>query len=170
MIFCTEHLEIRKLKKTDFTGFFDLHRNKKVMQMIPEKPLNRAEAIREMEKILRTHSDPNSETRIAAIILKATNDFIGLCGIIKLKEKEVEIGYRIREQYWRKGFGTEVTEGLINFLFKENHKETIFAEVSKFNIGSNKILSKFMSKINETFNQEDNCIDVHYKIEKKNWR
>lgn len=169
MIFETERLLLRNLQAKDFDGFFDLHSNPKVMEMIPAKTLNLEEAKEEFDKILNKHSSVESKVRIVAMVLKDEAEFIGLCGIIKLGNHKTEIGYRIRENHWQCGFGTEITKGLIQFLFEKGDQNILLADATKSNIGSNKILNKFMHKTGESFNEEDACIDVHYRIEKKDW-
>ena len=41
------------------------------------------------------------------------------------------------------------------------------ADVASENIGSVKILNKFMTCVTTFFNEKDNCMDKRYQIEKK---
>ncbi len=169
MIFETDRLIIRNLNITDSEGFFDLHSNEKVMKMIPAKNLNFIESEKELKQRISNYFNPNSKINVWAIEEKNTLSFVGLCAIINETGIGTEIGYRIREKYWRKGIGTEITKGLINFVFNSSNGKLIFADVSKSNIVSQKILKKFMDPVKETFNEEDNCIDIQYQIAKEHW-
>ena len=95
--------------------------------------------------------------------------FIGLCAFLKNNENENEIGYRLREKYWRKGFGTEVTIGLLNYGFDHLKMEKITADVDTRNVNSIKILEKFMDAKKEFFNEEDDCTDRRYEVNKDSW-
>lgn len=63
-----------------------------------------------------------------------------------------EIGYRLREQYWRQGYGTEIATGLIDYCFKELNFTLLTADVNIENIPSVKILEKFGSFTMKTLN------------------
>lgn len=168
MIFKTKRLIIRKLTLKDFDGFFDLHSNERVMSMIPSKVLNCNESMNELKMRITHYSDTDSKITVWAVVEKNSNNFIGLCAIIK-DEPGSEIGYRLREKHWNKGFGTEITEGLINFIFNYSDENLIFADVSKSNVASQKILQKFMTSVKETYNASDNCIDIQYQLKRGNY-
>ncbi len=53
MKFETERLRIREILDSDFDGFYDLHRNKNVMGMIPTKTLDFEQTQQEFQKIIR---------------------------------------------------------------------------------------------------------------------
>lgn len=110
-----------------------------------------------------------SNKKVWAIELKSENTFIGLCAFLRNNENEDEIGYRLREKYWKKGFGTEVTFGLLKYGFEQMKMNKITADVSTKNLNSIKILEKFMKVKKEFFNESDNCIDRRYEVNKKNW-
>ena len=75
--------------------------------------------------------------------------------VLKNNENEDEIGYRLREKHWRKGFGTEISKGLIKFGFEKLKMEKITADVDTKNLNSAKILEKFMTQTKEFFNKSD---------------
>lgn len=77
------------------------------------------------------------------IVLKAKNISIGsACFMDKPdKNKEVEIGYGIDEQYRNKGYMTEAVIAISDWALK-NGAEIIKAETDKTNIASEKVLLK----------------------------
>jgi len=79
-------------------------------------------------------------------------------------EGDRELGYRFRVEYWGKGYGTEVTKGLIDFCFQDLKIEKITADVNVENIASTKILNKFLKPVREFFNEKDNCTDRRYEL------
>lgn len=165
-IFETERLVIRTLKKEDAEDYFDMMGNPNVMNPIPRKVMTREESNNHLNNFL---SQGQTETKVWAIELKTENKFIGLCAFLKNNENEDEIGYRLREKYWKKGFGTEVTVGLLKYGFEQMKMDKITADVDARNLNSVKILEKFMTVKKEFFNESDNCIDRRYEVNRNNW-
>ena len=167
-IFQTERLLIRTLKKEDSVDYFDMMGNPNVMNPIPRDVMTKEESNDHLNKFLNTEPT-TSDIKVWAIELKSENNFIGLCAFLKNNENEDEIGYRLREKYWKKGYGTEVTVGLLNYGFDQMKMDKITADVDTQNLNSVKILEKFMTAKKEFFNEADNCTDRRYEIRKKNW-
>lgn len=167
-IFETDRLIIRKLKEVDSDDYFNMMGNPNVMNMVPRKVMSREESDNHLNVFLKMNQN-QSDTKAWAIEIKDGNEFIGLCAFLKNDENEDEIGYRLREKFWRKGFGTEIAKGLISFGFEHLKMEKITADVDTKNQNSVKILDKFMSCNKEFFNESDNCIDRRYQILKSNW-
>ncbi|NQY28807.1 MAG: GNAT family N-acetyltransferase [Flavobacteriaceae bacterium] len=61
------------------------------------------------------------------------------------------------------------TKGLINYGFSEKGCTKITADVYVENIGSTKILDKFMIPIKDFYNNEDKCMDRRYEVLKEDW-
>jgi len=167
MHFQTKRLLIRTLKITDSDPFFDMMGNPKVMNPIPQKAMSKTESDITLKKLIAL--EKNSPKKIWSLIEKETSNFIGICGFLKNNEDEPEIAYRLREDYWKKGYGTEIAEGLINFGFKTLNFNLITADVNIVNTKSVKILEKFFIQDFEFFNKRDNCTDRRYKLTKENW-
>jgi RimJ/RimL family protein N-acetyltransferase len=165
-IFETERLLIRTLKKDDSDDYFDMMGNPNVMNPIPRDVMTREESNDHLNNFLNTE---DNDRKVWAIELKSENEFIGLCAFLKNNEKEDEIGYRLREKYWRKGFGTEVTVGLLKYGFDQMKMDKITADVDTRNLNSIKILEKFMTAKKEFYNDSDKCTDRRYEIMKNNW-
>ena len=106
----------------------------------------------------------NNKTSIWAICEKGRDEMIGLCALLTNNEGDRELGYRFRVEYWGKGYGTEVTKGLIDFCFQNLKLDKITADVNIENIASAKILNKFLTPVREFFNERDNCIDRRYEL------
>ena len=168
MIFQTKRLIIRPLKESDRIAFFDMMSNPNVMAPIPRPVMDKAESDTNFEKHL--NAAPTSETKVRAIVTQQGNEFIGICAFLKNNNNEDEIGYRLREQFWGVGYGTETTKGLINYGFNELQMELITADVNTANENSVKILDKFFTRDFEFYNEEDQCTDRRYKLKKEDWK
>ncbi len=165
-IFETERLIIRRLKNSDSDCYFDMMKNPNVMNPIPRKIMSREESDNHLKDFLNTNENL-TDIKVWGIEIKDENEFIGLCAFLKNNENEDEIGYRLREKFWGKGFGTEIAKGLILFGFEKMKLDKITADVSITNHNSIKILEKFMLQSKEFFNESDNCIDRRYEVIKK---
>jgi len=167
-IFETDRLIIRNLAEFDSDYYYDMMGNPNVMSLIPRKVMSREESNKHLNSFVGK-DQTQTDTKVWGIELKNENEFIGLCAFLKNDENEDEIGYRLREKHWKKGFGTEIAKGLIKFGFEKFNTDKITADVDIKNLNSVKILEKFMTKSKEFFNESDNCIDRRYEIRKNNW-
>ncbi|PQJ21003.1 GNAT family N-acetyltransferase [Tenacibaculum sp. SG-28] len=167
-IFETDRLLIRNLTKGDSEDYFDMMGNPNVMSLIPRQVMSRKESDKHLNNFVGK-DQTLTDTKVWGIEVKTKNEFIGLCAFLKNNENEDEIGYRLREKYWRKGFGTEIAKGLIKFGFEELEMDKITADVDTRNLNSVKILEKFMVGVKEFFNESDQCIDRRYELTKNNW-
>ena len=169
MLFLTKRLTIRELTPNDIDGFYDLQSNKTAMDMVPDKIMTFDACQRDLNIRIRNYNSDQKEFDVWAVIDSKNNDFVGTCALVYLDDSNVEIGYRFREQYWGNGIGTEVAQGLINFVFTNRSEKRIVADVSQNNLGSTRILEKLMTKTGESFNKTDNCIDLHFELKKQNY-
>lgn len=164
----TERLIIRLHTLADLLPYQEMQANSKVMEMIPAKKMSFKESEDFLKHIIREYQNPSPEKSIYAIELKSDSSFIGNCAIIYLR-KDPEIGYRLKEKFWNNGYATEITQALIAHLFTSTNYTKIIADCAVDNIGSTKVLSKFMQKVGESFNQTDNCQDYHFELTKLNF-
>ncbi|MFT6983392.1 MAG: RimJ/RimL family protein N-acetyltransferase [Crocinitomicaceae bacterium] len=159
-MFSTNRLHVRPLQYSDSDNFFDMMSNPNVMNPIPQEVKTREESDANLQKLIQ---DPKEKT-VWAVCEKDDNELIGLCALLVNDEGQDEIGYRLREQYWRQGYGTEITAGLIDYCFQELNFSLLTADVNIENIPSVKILEKFMKPVREFYNENDQCTDRRYKV------
>ncbi len=167
MIFETSRLYVRQLEINDEAAFFELMSNPNVMSLIPQKTFNKAESISKLNELISL--EKLSDTRIWSLCEKGSNHLIGICGILKNEEQEDEIAYRLIENFWGNGYGTEIAKGLIDYCFINLKSNYITADVCIDNVKSVKILNKYFTIKKEFFNSEDNCMDRRYILKKENW-
>ncbi len=101
---------------------------------------------------------------------------VGSVGIM-LKDdvyrKNAEIGYFIGEQYWGKGYMTEIIKELVKYTFSNYDIIRIYAEPFSDNIGSRKALEKAGFKLEVIFKNyvikneiiKDSCIYSLLRVE-----
>ena len=170
LIFQTNRLIIKTLEREDKEYFIELLSAPEIIDPIPQPVFSMEDMMDKFEDNLNlTGNILDNKTSVWGIFEKGNSEMIGLCLFLTNDENVRELGYRFRAKYWGKGFGTELTKGIIDFSFYELKINKISADVSVENLASVTILNKFMKPIREFFNERDNCTDRRYQIEKENW-
>lgn len=77
-----------------------------------------------------------------AIIDKETDRLMGGIKIFSLKEDESEIGYWLAQQFWGKGYGSDVLRITIEWIKLASDVKILFALTANDNKGSRRILEK----------------------------
>ncbi|MCX2680230.1 GNAT family N-acetyltransferase [Galbibacter sp. EGI 63066] len=164
MIFGTSRLTIRKLNMEDLKLFHKMQNDQTVMKYISGKAFSYEENKRDLQNILNFYKNPKNDFWVWAVTLAETSDFIGTVALVKNEKEEYEIGYRLLKEYWKKGYGKEVTNGLIKYAFEVKKIKEVVAYVDKNNVTSVRILDSTFNLIKEFYNEQDNCIDRYYKL------
>ncbi len=169
-IFETERLIIRSLKKVDKNCFAELFTDPRILELIPQKAFTENQITDRFDKSLNLElSDLTNKKCACGIFEKGNAEMIGLALFLINENGEKELGYRFRVKYWGKGYGTETTKGMLEYYFQQMNEIKVTADVNIANIGSVKILDKFMNPVREFFNERDNCTDRRYELKKNNW-
>jgi ribosomal-protein-alanine N-acetyltransferase len=169
-VFETERLTIRRLESGDEKYFSELFTDPKVLELIPEKAYTKSQITDRLNKNINMKlNDLSHQKYDCGIFEKGNPELIGLALFLINEHGEKELGYRFRVAYWGKGYGTETTKGMLEYYFRQMKVSKVTADVNIANVGSVKILDKFMTPVKEFFNERDNCTDRRYELEKNNW-
>ena len=168
-LFKTSRLIIKTLDKSDFIYFNELFTDSKILNFIPKKYtpkhiLNRFNSNLNLDVNHLKHKE-----FLCGIFLKHFPEMIGLAMFLINEKGQREIGYRFRTRYWGNGYGTETTDGILNYIFKQLNECLITADVNENNFASIKILEKFMNLEKEFYNITDSCREIRYNLTKENW-
>ncbi|MBQ8555708.1 MAG: GNAT family N-acetyltransferase [Clostridia bacterium] len=77
-----------------------------------------------------------------AVIEKAANQLIGLCGLNPYQVNEPEIEFKIGVPYWGKGYATELGKHMIKAAFATTDIKGIYGMAQQENLASRKVLEK----------------------------
>lgn len=93
---------------------------------------------------LKAQIDQPRTSYVFSITSLASNEFIGLIGIILGKEKyrTAEVWFKIFVTHWNKGYTTEALHEIIKFGFEHLHLHRMEAGCAVKNIASSKVLTK----------------------------
>jgi ribosomal-protein-alanine N-acetyltransferase len=113
----------------------------------------------------------NNDDFTVLAVCKNNHEFIGTCAIIKNDENDFEIGYRIAEEFWGNGFGSELLQLLIKYCFEVRELESIVAFVEGKNIHSVHMLQKCgMNLINEFIDEDMGEKVQYYRLNREDIR
>lgn len=140
----TPRLILRHWIPSDREGFFELNSDTEVMRFFP-KPLNREESDAVADRIEASLTERG--WGLWAIELKENGEFIGFTGLNIPKIDThftpcVEIGWRLRKQFWNKGYASEAAAASLEFGFDVLKLEEIIAMTAVQNIPSRKVMEK----------------------------
>lgn len=136
------NLNLLKFQEVDFSDYFSLVSNEKVMAQITEYAIPFEEAQSNFQKLLK-RNEKYEHSGSYKVYDSSINEFIGL-GHLTLDEENdevAEIGYMIKPEYWGKGYGSEIAKVLIEKAIKSELKK-LKAIIDPDNIASRKILIK----------------------------
>jgi RimJ/RimL family protein N-acetyltransferase len=74
--------------------------------------------------------------------------FLGFCGLIRIPDRdcpfrnELEIGWRIREDCWRRGYGFEAAKAVLDYAFSHLDAARIVSRTAGGNVASRKLMRK----------------------------
>lgn len=140
----TSRLWIRDFVEEDWDSVHSYASNKNVVHFMEWGPNTEEETKNFISMAIDFQQQSPRDNYDLAVILKETGELIG-GGTIKVcnrKHKEAFIGYCFKPKYWRKGYATELGEGLLHFGFNKLNLHRIYATCDITNIGSAKVLEK----------------------------
>lgn len=143
----TERLILRPLELSDVDDMFAMDSNPNVHLYLGNIPLKTKEESLGYLKNIQNQYKENGIGRFA-MIKKDSNEFIGWCGLKFITEEEnnhshfYEIGYRLKEEFWEKGYAYEAAKAWYEYAFNVLKVDTLYASAHIDNKGSRRILEK----------------------------
>jgi ribosomal-protein-alanine N-acetyltransferase len=173
--FETERLYFRDWKETDKPIFAQMNADPNVMKYFV-KTLDTQKSNEFVNRIGKQINEKGYG--LWAVELKAEKQFIGFIGFNYTDFKSdftpcIEIGWRLHNDYWLKGYATEGAKGCLNYGFNIIDLNEAYSFTTVSNKGSEKVMQKIgMKKIKE-FNHPNIatshalCKHVLYRITKE---
>ncbi|TGD59648.1 GNAT family N-acetyltransferase [Flavobacterium humi] len=143
----TDRLFLREILPSDAEAMFLLDSNPNVHLYLGNNPVTSIDQCSGYIENIRNQYQQNGIGRFA-VVLKETNETIGWAGLKFITEHEnnhvdyYDIGYRLQENHWGKGYGFEAAKKWLEYAFEEMKVPAVYASAHIDNIGSNTILQK----------------------------
>lgn len=156
----TDRLILREMRHEDAEAMFELDSNINVHQYLGNNPVKSIDECSIYIENIRKQYIQNGIGRFV-VVIKETNEVIGWAGIKFITEPEnnhvnfYDLGYRLQEKHWRKGYALEAAKAWLDYGFKEMKIPTMYASAHIDNLGSNTILQRIGMKQNGQFFYDD---------------
>jgi RimJ/RimL family protein N-acetyltransferase len=125
----------------DFDDYYGLVSNADVMKMITGRPFSESETQNRFEKMLQINKE-NPEMGHFKVSLRDGGAFVGHSKLEKTNTCEAEIGYVLRPEFWRKGYGNEIAGTLVSLGRDVPDIQNLIAIIDPENTASKRILEK----------------------------
>ena len=160
-------MHLRTWKEDDLIPFSEMCANPLDMAYMPG--LLTKEDTRRMIGRIVNHFDKNG-FGLYAVEKKEDKGFIGFAGFMIPNFEQyftpcIEIGWRIKNSEWNKGYATEAAKACIEFGFSELAFERVYSFTSKHNIASQRVIQKIgmhrLSNFNHPLLPSDHFLSEH---------
>ena len=139
MILETERLYLREMTESDLPALRRILQDPLVMYAY-EHAFSDAEVSDWLDKQKRRYAEDGFG--LWAVILKATCEMIGQCGLTLQNYNEdqvLEVGYLFQKAYWHKGYATEAAMACKEYAFSKLGAEKVFSIIRDTNIASQNV-------------------------------
>jgi len=175
----TERLILRRLTMDDLDNLVALDSDAAVMRFLTGgKPTPREVIEHEFLPRVFGYYKRYDGLGVWAAIERSTGDFIGWVSNrpVEGTPNEVELGYRLRQSAWGKGYATEASRALIRKSFTELGAQCVVAHTMTVNRASRRVMEKVGMRYVRTFFEEWPEIiegseqgDVEYELRRADW-
>ena len=153
----TDRLIIRDLQESDLPALIAMNQDPEVMQYFP-KPYSQAGS-------LQLYQGIQDEVKVygyslCAVEEKDGQEFVGLVGLhhsdlrIFAGKEVVEIGWRLRKEFWNRGYATEAAQACLDFAFQQAGLSEVYSFTSLLNLPSQNIMQKLGMEFVKEFDNE----------------
>lgn len=155
----TERFIVREMHEGDTEGMLQLDSDVRVHEYLGKKTISKEEeALQQIQKVMDQYEDKGIGRW--AIEWKANGEFVGWTGLkyessFGPLEEFIDLGYRLRPEYWRMGIGLESAIFSRDYAFETLQAKDIYASSHVDNAGSIYILEKIGFEWQEHFFYED---------------
>lgn len=164
----SERLILRPIAPGDVELLVDLDSDPEVMRYLTGRPSTR----REVEAVLGDRLDCR---RIAAE--RVSGLFVGWFDLVPAEDSSFDVGYRLRREWWGRGFATEGTMLLIDVAFTVLGARRVTAQTMAVNNRSRAVMERCGMHHTRTYHLEWNHPlpgteegEVEYVIRRDDWQ
>lgn len=156
----TERLILREILVSDEAAFFDMDSDPDVHRYLGNQPVKTIDEIRSVILFIRQQYLDNGIGRWA-LIEKASGEFVGWGGLkwittpINNQVNFFDVGYRLKQEHWHKGYATESARASIRYGFEQLKANEIVGITHVDNVKSARALEKCGLNFKETFSHDD---------------
>jgi [ribosomal protein S5]-alanine N-acetyltransferase len=159
----SQRLLFRELEEKDFSTWLEFFKDPSSTRHWHNGITDPAENCRIwFDKIFYRYA--NDKGGMNALIDKATNAFVGQCGLLIQTVddiEELEIGYSIMPAFRNKGYATEAAVKCREYAFENNFRDSLVSIIAVDNIESQKVALKNKMHLEKTTVYADNPVHIY---------
>ena len=166
----TTRLIMREVRLEDAAGMFELDANPNVRKYLGGNPLTKIEqSIKEIEWLQFQYKEYGIGRW--AVIEKGTNEFVGWSGLkwiteaINNKVHYYDLGYRLCERFWGKGYAPEAALASLKYAFEELNLNRVEARIATKNEVSKYLVKSIGFQLEGTMRQDSFINDKFHDME-----
>lgn len=137
-----KHIYLRPVKRDDALSIFLYAGDEKTTTYMLWGPNTYSDTLRYVEATLELDQKVIKTIYRFAIILKHSDDLIGMIDLTLKNTHVGELGYILNQAYWGRGYTTEAARIMIKYGFQTLGLTKIIATCDKRNIASYKVMEK----------------------------
>lgn len=161
----TERLYLREMTADDAEHAFLLNNDPEVLRYTGDGSFASVEAAREF---LAAYPDYKLDGFGRwAVLRRSDGAWLGWCGLKRLPNGTVDLGYRLLREQWGQGYATEAGRACLELDFGRFGLDTIIGRVARENAASIHVLEKLGMRYWKTDVCEHDPEALIYRIERK---
>jgi [ribosomal protein S5]-alanine N-acetyltransferase len=142
MVLETKRLILREMTLQDVDDLFEVLSDPEAMQFYPQ-PFDRPMTQAWIERNIQRYAQHGFG--LWALVLKENGKLIGDCGLVVQEvdgAEEIEVGYHIHRDLWRKGLATEAAQACCDCGFSQLGFHKLISLIDPANIASRRVAEK----------------------------
>ena len=165
----TERLLLRQFTIDDLDDLYFIYSHPDLSKYLSnEQPLRLDQTRAAINSIIESWQQ--HKFGVWAVVYKKHRKLIGHCGLKFLENTpEVQIGYLLLKDYWRRGLGTEAAAAVLKYGFDVVKLERIVAIAKPENIASRRVMEKVGMKYEKDAYFYENDV-VYYSLSRQGYQ
>ena len=172
----TARVRLRQLDDGDLEKLVELNSDPEVMRYLGGAPAPREEAVNGVARTKMYRERYGGRLGVFTAELRETGAFMGWFHLRPGRNdldntKALELGYRLKKDFWGRGYATEVSVALIAKAFSELGADGVWAVTDKENAASRRVMEKCGLVYEREYEDRDwHRMTVRYALAKGDWK
>lgn len=161
----TERIVLKEINQNDYSEMKTILQDEKLMLVGWGKTYSDKEVQAWIDKIIKQYDEFGYSYYLA--IEKSSKKVVGLMGILPVNIKNtdyIEIAYILKEEFWGKGYATEMTKSCVDYIFNVINADIYIAQVIPENTSSIKVVERLGMEIIDYYFRNQNGKNVFHLI------